>query len=84
MATVRRLRRSSSLACKCKTEDFRSAGLKFLLSAFFVDRQASTRRSSGVLAHLHVCSTRCADLAYSSPSLACQCESEDFRPMRGV
>jgi len=49
-----------------------------------VDRGAHTRSSSGALAHLHVCSTRRADFAYLSSSLACKCESEDFRPMRGV
>ena len=47
----------------------------------FVDLRAHTRRSSGALAHLHVCSTRRADFAYSSPSLACKCDSEDFRPI---
>jgi len=39
----------------------------------------------GALVYLHVCSTGRADyFVYSSPSLACKCESEDFRPMRGV
>jgi len=46
----------------------------------FVDRRPHTRRSSGALAHLHVCSTRRADFAYS-PSLACKCESEHFHPI---
>lgn len=34
----------------------------------YVDIRAHTRRSSAALAHLHVCSTRCADcFAYSPP-----------------
>jgi len=52
---------------------------------FFVDTRDSTCRNSDALAHLHVFSTRRADyFVYSPPSLACKCESEDFRAMRGV
>ena len=46
----------------------------------FVDRRAHTRHSSGMLAHLCVCSTRHADFAYSSPSLNCKCESGFLPP----
>ena len=64
-----------------QVEDFCSAGVKLLLG----DRRAYACRISDALAHLHVCSTRRADyFAYSSPSLACKCESEDFRSMRRV
>ena len=51
---------------------------------YFIDRGAHMCCSCSALAHLHVCSTRCADCAYLSSSLACKCELEDFRPMWGV
>jgi len=52
---------------------------------FFIDRRCSTRRCSGVLAYLRVCSSGPADyFVYSSPSLACKCESEDVHPMQGI
>ena len=67
-----------------QVEDFRSAGVKLLLGAVFINSRASTHRSSGALAHLRVCSTRRPDFTYSPPSLACKCELEDFHPMQGV
>ena len=85
VANTTRRRRSSSLACKCKSMIFAQQELNSCWVMFLVDRRAYTCRISDALAHLHVCSTRRADyFAYSSPSLACKCESEDFRPMRGV
>jgi len=48
------------LRLQMQVEDFRSAGVKLMLGAVFVD------------------------FTYSSPSLACKCELEDFHPMRGV
>jgi len=50
----------------------------------FVNRRASTCRSSGSFACLHVCSTSRAGLAYSSSSIACKCDSENVRSIRGV
>ena len=47
----------------------------------FVDSRAHTCCSSGVLAPLHICSTRCADFAYSSLSLTHECQWEDVRPV---
>ena len=78
-------RRSSSLACKCKSRIFAQQELNSCWVMFLVDRRAYTCRIGDVLAHLHIWLNRHADyFACSSPSLACKWESEDFLPMRGV
>ena len=78
-------RRRSSLACKFESRNFTQQELNSCWVLFFIDSRASTCRSSGALTYLHVCSTRRADyFAYPPPSLACKCEAEHFRPMRGV
>ena len=77
--------RSSSLACKCKSRIFAQQELNSCWVMFLVDRRAYTCRIGDVLAHLHVWLNRHADyFAYSSPSLAYKCKSEDFLPVRGV
>jgi hypothetical protein len=46
----------------------------------FVDMQAHTHCSSGALAQLHVCSTRRADFAYSSPPSLASANRRMFAP----
>ena len=85
VANTTRRRRSSSLACKCKLRIFAQQEFNSCWLMFLVDRWAYTCHIGDALAHLHVWLNRRADyFAYSSPSLACKCESEDFRPMREV
>jgi len=85
VANTTRRRHSSSFAWKWRSRIFAQQELHSGWVMFLVDRRAYTCRSSDALAHLHVSSTKRADyFAYSSPSLACKCESEGFRPIRGV